>query len=210
MQPTHEEWRPVVDHVGYEVSNRGRVRSYRSPGKTPGLMPVPTLLSVSPTKAGYGQVTLAAPRRKRYVHELVAAAFLGPRPLGAQIAHGDGNGLNNRVRNLRYATPVENSADRIIHGTVPLGEQLPIAKLTAERVQQIREAYGPYVRYGRGRVSQEELAARFGISQQQVNRVVSRSHCHLWDASLDKVAQIMQAQGRTTDNVIPIRRAGTS
>lgn len=50
----------------------------------------------------------------RYVHELVALAFLGPRPEGAQILHGPAGSRVNRADNLRYGTPEENSAERVL------------------------------------------------------------------------------------------------
>lgn len=175
MQPTQEQWLPVVGHVGYEVSDHGRVRSYRSQGKTVALNPSAHVLIVRRTKAGYGQVTLAEPRRKRYVHELVAAAFLGPRPAGMDVAHWDNDGMNNRPENLRYATAVENMADKLRHGTHNRGERAGTHKLTAVQVAEIRARYGPYGRYRRGLETQRSLAAEYGITWQQVGAIV-RGH----------------------------------
>lgn len=194
MQPTEEEWRPVTNHVGYEVSSRGRVRSWRNPGKTPGVAESPRLLKNSQTKAGYHQVTLAEPRRKEYVHFLVAAAFIGPRPAGAQVAHGDGDGTNNRVSNLRYATPTGNSLDRNAHGTMLRGEQVKVSTVTERMVEQIRAEYGPYVRYRKGRATQRDLAAKYGLRQQHIQAIVSgRTWSHLWDTGIDDIAARMDA-----------------
>jgi len=46
--------------------------------------------------------------RSRYIHHLVAEAFLGFRPDGADIDHIDGNRTNNRPDNLRYCSRKEN------------------------------------------------------------------------------------------------------
>lgn len=53
-----------------------------------------------------------AKSRNCYVHELVALTFLGPRPEGFEILHGDEGSSVNRLSNLRYGTPEENSAER--------------------------------------------------------------------------------------------------
>src|SRR5438046_1631053 len=50
------------------------------------------------------------------VHVLVALTFLGPRPKGLQVAHLNGNGSDNRLENLKYMTPKENTSHRPIHG----------------------------------------------------------------------------------------------
>lgn len=171
MQPT-EQWAPVVGHIGYEVSDHGRVRSYRKAGKTPGLDTDPHLLKVGRTKLGYGQVTLAEPRRKRYVHDLVATAFLGSRPTGADVAHWDNDGMNNCVSNLRWATAVENMADKLRHGTHNRGERSGTHKLSVEQVAEIRARYGPHARYRRGLETQRSLAAEYGITWQQVGLIV--------------------------------------
>jgi hypothetical protein len=180
-QPTKEAWRPVVGHVGYDVSSLVRVRSWRRPGKAPGLSGEPHMLKLTPGVQGkYQIVTLAEPRMKRYVHHLVAEAFIGPRPAGRDIAHWDNDGHNNAVSNLRYATYVENMADKIRHGTTNRGERCGSRKLSWDEVQAIRDLYGSYRYYRKGQVTQREIAKLFGISQQQVNRVVSRNH---WTAS---------------------------
>lgn len=46
------------------------------------------------------------------VHELVARAFLGARPEGAQILHKDGNMTNNSASNLSYGSASENAVQR--------------------------------------------------------------------------------------------------
>jgi hypothetical protein len=112
-----EEWRPVVGFPDYMVSDQGRVLSYRR--KTPRLM------ALSPGKVGYPLVKLFAGPANRsadvkaiWVHQLVAAAFHGPRPEGMEeIRHLDGDKLNNRANNLCYGTRSENQRDRLRHGT---------------------------------------------------------------------------------------------
>jgi FixJ family two-component response regulator len=66
------------------------------------------------------------------------AAFVGPRPPGAHVAHYDGNRRNNALSNLRYASPQENEADKRRHGTVACGERNANHKLTAAEVRWAR------------------------------------------------------------------------
>lgn len=47
----------------------------------------------------------------------------------------------------------------------------PNAKLTAEQVTEIREAYGEG-----GRVRQADLAAKYGVGQPAISRIVSGDH----------------------------------
>ena len=44
----------------------------------------------------------------RYVHQMVAETYLGPRPEGHVIDHIDGNMSNNSASNLEYVTREEN------------------------------------------------------------------------------------------------------
>lgn len=176
---TLERWRPVVGYEGsYEVSDHGRVRSLdreiqqvnrwgtttsrRLPGK---------LLALTADKGEYTygrlQVKLcrAESQRTRLVHQLVAEAFLGPRLPGVEVAHRDGNPQNNRVDNLRYSTPAENTADKHTHGTMLRGDKIHSAKLTEADVVAIRAA--------RGKIKGVDLARMYGVRESQISRILA-------------------------------------
>lgn len=55
-------------------------------------------------------------RRTRSVHQLVLEAFVGPRPEGMYGLHWDDDKNNNRLANLRWATPSENMMDQVRNG----------------------------------------------------------------------------------------------
>ena len=59
---------------------------------------------------GYWCVDLrvASERKKYYVHQLVANAFIGHCPIGLECNHKDFNGFNNQVSNLEYVTRLDN------------------------------------------------------------------------------------------------------
>lgn len=164
--PTHEVWRPVAGHEGYEVSDLGCVRSWRGLGKAKEFTSRPRLLKGSPTAGDYLLVSLQEPRRRRYIHHLVAEAFVGPRPAGMYVCHGNGNQRDNRAVNLRYDTQLGNMADCVTHGTRLRGETVWIHKLTDDEVTEIREIYFA------GGVSQRELAARYGVVQQTISKTI--------------------------------------
>lgn len=70
-------------------------------------------------KDGYYDVNLdeGGIRKTLGISRLVANQFIGERPQGMQVAHNDGVRTNNRLSNLRYATPKENTGDKFKHGT---------------------------------------------------------------------------------------------
>ena len=70
---------------------------------------------------------------KARVHSLVAEAFLGPRPLGHEVNHKDGNKWNNDVSNREYVTHSHNRLH--IHR---LGRGRP--KAAVEASARLREA----------------------------------------------------------------------
>lgn len=123
MNATHtEQWRPIPGWEGlYEVSSFGRVRSVaRTVQATNRTMHYkPKVLKQNIDSGGYAQVTLCdhAKRRTVGVHVLVATAFLGDRPQGADICHNDGRATHNHPHNLRWGSRSENCKDKKKHGT---------------------------------------------------------------------------------------------
>lgn len=112
VNATPEEWRPVPEWDGYEVSSLGRVRSWKR-------RDTPLILSPYRNPSGYLAYHLSRPGRKQtlLVHHLVLFAFEGPRPTGLEIRHLDGNPGNNALPNLAYGTRSENTLDAVRHGT---------------------------------------------------------------------------------------------
>lgn len=100
------------------------------------------------------------------VHSLIAEAFIGPRPDGMQVRHGDGNGHNNHVLNLCYGTQIENEADKLQHGTHQHGERNPSAKLSNEDAGEIR-------RLRSEGVSLKVIADQFGVRESTVSRIAN-------------------------------------
>src|SRR5215210_6870775 len=77
------------------------------------------------------------------VHRLILEAFVSPPPEGMVGRHfPDRDPSNNRIDNLSWGTPLQNTADRIAHGTVCWGEKHPMAKLNWAKVDEIRQRVG--------------------------------------------------------------------
>lgn len=131
-----ERWCPVVGYEGwYEVSDFGRVRRVRAATGAK----VGRVLRPRPDKEGRMYVFLSRRCRVRTVsvHSLVAAAFLGPRPVGWDTHHLDTNPSNNLLTNLRYLPEPEHM--RTIRR--PHGDRHYAARLSIADVETIRHIH---------------------------------------------------------------------
>jgi len=111
-----EQWVAIPGFEGhYLVSPEGRVRSMKRRNHDGS----PIFVNWRKNTHGYAAVELwrDGKPKKRPVHALVAAAFLGPRPIGQEVRHLDGNRMNPHLANLAYGTRSENNLDKRAHGT---------------------------------------------------------------------------------------------
>lgn len=105
-----EQWADVDGYVGiYQISSHGRVRSLDridSDGNTRR----GKILNPGATQKGYLKVSLwaAGSREERYVHRMVAEAFIDYRASLPQVNHLDGDPGNNHRSNLEWVTNAEN------------------------------------------------------------------------------------------------------
>lgn len=107
---SEEIWKDVEGYDGvYQVSNRGRVRSFHSRNGI-GLSPTPRIM-VGALYIGYHMVILCknGNQRMKKVHRLVAEAFI-PNPENKPfVNHKNFVRNDNSVENLEWVTPCENS-----------------------------------------------------------------------------------------------------
>lgn len=157
-------WAAIEGYEGiYAVSDTGEVMSMNyKKSKLPGLM-------TQRIRRRYPSVFLSKPGHKEKnfpVHTLVAAAFIGPRPLGMAINHKNGIRTDNRVENLEYCTNSRNSKHSFEIGLqCNKGEQHSQHKLTEDAVRDIR-------RRAIGAASKRALAIEYGVSYSTIHYVV--------------------------------------
>lgn len=170
-----EEWRPVVGYEGlYEVSSIGRVKSLPRTRWTGTGWRTTRERILTPKNDTYPSVSLSRlgdPRTIR-IHVLLLEAFVGPRPVGAQACHGDGDKWNCRLDNLRWDSTSANHQDRVLHGASNRGERSGTARLTRQRVAEIR------ARHSAGE-PQRSLASAFGVHPSTISHLV---HGKSWAA----------------------------
>lgn len=95
-----EQWKPIEGYEHYyEISTFGRVKSLRY-AKTNN----PGILKQSLIKAGYLRVELIRRGNRKFVHRLVAQAFINNPKNKPQVNHKLGKTKDNRVTELEWAT----------------------------------------------------------------------------------------------------------
>lgn len=161
-----EEWRTVIGWEGiYEVSNFGNVkRIIELPNSPPAglLSPIKSRAYMSVSLMG---VSMGKKRKRIPIHELVLNAFIGPKPTkNHEAAHWDGNGSNNNITNLRWATHKENHADNLRLNRTARGNRLPHTKLTESDVIHIRHLC-------KNGFIQRSIAKAWGITQSSVSSI---------------------------------------
>lgn len=159
----------------YAVTEEGKVwayprtwtRKHGRPSSHKGMWMKLTKLQV-----GYSLVGLVDKDRvshKKYVHYLVAETFL---PKRLQVNHKNGIKTDNRVENLEWCTPSENSlhARQVLKIGVPKGEKHVAAKLTEKDVREMRE-----LRKTKG-LLYRELAEIYGVDGSVVSRIINHQY----------------------------------
>ena len=148
-----ERWREFMPN--YEVSDRGNVRR-SAPGRC---THAGRVMKQQRMAIGYLMVrpTVDGINVSVYVHDAVAAAFLGPKPDGMSVNHKDGNKTNNVPGNLEYVTHAENMRHAAETGLMVRGESHPQAKLTEDGVRSLRMDRASGLSFSR-------LAKKYGIS----------------------------------------------
>lgn len=170
---TNEIWRPIPGFPGYEVSDHGQVRSFFKCFGISGWNISDTPRRILKPRAdghGYRQVNLRK-NRKTYrvrIGNLVALAFIGPKPRNLEVCHNDGDASNDHLDNLRYDTHKANIEDAVKHGTMRYsGERNFSAKLTDAQAKSIRKLYAS------GNVSQKILAKRYRVNRSTISCIVT-------------------------------------
>lgn len=187
-----EVWKEFANGF-YEVSSLGNVRRAK-PG-------IATFVGrpISPIKSGTGYAVISVndgsgKQKVRYLHHVVAEAFIGQRPDGFVVNHRDGNKQNNEAANLEYVSRKENAVHAVrtisryvgpkkpprekkglqkgdAHWTrrdpsrIARGDRMPHTKMNAEIVRSLR------ARVAAGE-KQIRIAEELQIGVAQISRIV--------------------------------------
>lgn len=163
-----EEWRPIKGFPGYQVSNLGRIQSFRR-GDIFGKILKPS------TGNKYGRQIAAlyvdGERQDRLVSRLVCAAFKGDPPTPEhQAAHLNETATDDRADNLEWQTPQQNIATRI----AARGEAHYAAKTTEADVIEIRRLHAEKKTLNRHYGAIPALAKQFGMTASAIEDIVNR------------------------------------
>lgn len=174
-----ETWKPVYGWESYyEISDMGNVRSLTRTadvivrGKVQRRVHQGKTLKPSANpKSGYLMVSFTAPggvREYRYIHQLVADAFLPAAKPGEEVCHKNGRRIENAAANLRRGTRSSNALDRHEHGTMNL------AKGTDHHFHKLTEDDVRWIRANKGVMSQRAMGEMFGVTHAPIGSVQRR------------------------------------
>jgi hypothetical protein len=139
-----EVWQPIEGSDQYEVSNLGRVRVVRY------------LQTARGGSNGYRTVTLPG-GKQRYVHRLVAQAFVDNPDNLPEVNHIDSDRSNAAASNLEWVDSQQNKIHAIKHGN-------RLRKLNPEQIKNIKKRRSAGERL-------QSIAADFDVSFSTVSRI---------------------------------------
>lgn len=158
----------IPEFPGYYISKNGQVYSVSNKRHKEGIF-----LSHTKLKSGHLKIALCknGEHYQKYIHRLVLETFTGQCPPGMEACHNNGNPQDNKLDNLRWDTPKNNTKDSIIQGThssLRRGEKHNSTKLTEKDVKLIRELYKLK------KFNQYQLAKRFNICQYNISKIIRK------------------------------------
>ena len=171
-------WRNIKG-TDYRVSSVGQVR-HKSHLNRDGKPVYGDLMSQRDNSSGYFRVNLVInnEHKSKFVHRLVAEAFL-PKIEGKNyVNHKDGVKHNNNVENLEWCSFQENIDHAWKNGIYTIhdgmtGENHPMHKLSQEEVDWIRANHIPYdAEFG-----SIPLSKKFNVTDQTITDIV---HGRTW------------------------------
>jgi len=155
-----EVMKPIPGYDGYFATESGDIWTCRR-----GLKYLKRMKSRPHFRSGYIHIDLVVGKKCKTVsvHTLVLLTFVGPKPDGYETRHKNGIKTDNRLENLCWGTPQENTNDKHIHGTI-IKRPLPLRRFTVDQVRHIRE------RLALG-VNCTQLAREYGVSRGAISDI---------------------------------------
>lgn len=162
-----ERWKPVWDIPGYWISTKARVWSALSM----------SFIEGTPLRSGHIDMSLKCEGRRvhRYLHRLVAEAFI-PNPHGyPEVRHLNDDPSDNEIDNLAWGTQYDNVQDSIQNGhfyylsrdDIERANAVRRVPIVAVRLKDDKKLYFS---------SQCEASRQLGIDQVSIADVVNKRH----------------------------------
>ena len=149
----NEVWANIKDYDDYQVSNQGRVCSYKNNKRK--------ILKGWIQNTGY--LTICLNNKKHSVHRLVAETFIHKIEGKNYVNHIDGNKTNNSVSNLEWCTNVENIQHAFKTGLMDNAiNQMKNRKIRAKKINQY-DLKGNYIKSYLGSVEAQNELRKLGI-----------------------------------------------
>ncbi len=130
-----EEWKRVIGHEDYQVSNWGKIKSFKR-------YPQGKILSQRINQGGYFYINLCENGKYKsiQVHSLVAKHFVEGYSPTLSVNHKDCDKSNNKHTNLEWVTSKENLRHAFINGLVSIrkGSSCNLSKLKEKDILIIR------------------------------------------------------------------------
>lgn len=130
-----EVWKPIIlDDIQsrYAVSSFGRIFDLKNK----------KYMKQNDNGAGYKNVPLMGPKSKlriRYVHRLVAIAFIENPFNLPQVGHGDHDRANNKLSNLKWTNQKDNTEEGILAGRINAKKRPNTKRLSEDQIYKIAE-----------------------------------------------------------------------
>ena len=158
-----EVWKGVEGYNDYQISNFGRVKSFKRNKER----------MLKPRQSGNGymavELFISGKGNNKYIHRLVAIAFLPNMENKPEVNHLNGQKDNNTLNNLEWSTGSENMIHAVVNGLCSpkgvKGSSHYKSKLNENEVEIIRELLT------KSNLNQTEIAKKFNVSQATISDI---------------------------------------
>jgi HNH endonuclease/NUMOD4 motif len=162
VEDQKEIWKAVIGYEGiYSASSSGKVRRDSSN----------RIVTPQLSNCGYARIYLYknGVKERFAVSNIIITSFFGKRPAGLQVNHKNGIKNDNRIINLEYVTPSQNTlhAYRILKRPTIKGSKHYRTKLKEEDIVEIRDLYKA------GEYTLVQLSDKFNIGFNAISKIIN-------------------------------------
>jgi len=160
-----EQWKVIEGYENYSISSFARIKNNRTGN----------VLKTVRHKSGYEVINIKPNGRGKgktlKIHREVAKAFIENPEGKIQVNHINAIRWDNRLENLEWVTPQENSLHRHETGTMHIFN-LKAQKLNADQVSYIKENFVSGCKIN-GTMA---LARKFNVTHNLIYRILKKTH----------------------------------